>query len=502
MKAEVIGQVFGHSDGIMLGAVAQGLLEGGVLDVLAENDGPHLLSTLADGLVPGFMMIALETLADQGLCQMADDADGNLFLTMTGEGRQWLGIRNAYKGYAAHLSAARVMSDHLMEDENSGDENSKARAHLRAPYVTAVMSSISRKGWDGFLECLPGPDHLSARVLIDQGWAKHHGANLTLTRQGEVAVSLASQYDYPMCYFPLLQSIPGLLAGTGDKTGGVDRELDIEFSGQVFRGPCRDLFLRQALPLFDRVDISAQPKYIIDTGCGDGTVLVETFKAIKEMTRRGQALAQAPLLMIGVEYEAVAANRAREILTSSAVPHLVISGNIADPEAIAEALAKEGIDARDALHISKSVIHNRTFIAPEGASGISGVARMATQDAFHVDPDGNPVSPAALFKNLTDFFSSWSPWIRRHGMIAIEAHCWPSSLCATAIGRYPMTMLKTTHGFSGQFLVGSDFYQTAANSAGLIALASNNIFGAAELPPTMTIKHFLPKDALALAGLL
>ena len=62
----------------------------------------------------------------------------------------------------------------------------------------------------------------------------------------------------------------------------VDRELDISFSGKVFKGSCRSLFFDQLLPLFNTEDISSQPKVIVDTGCGDATVLIEAYQAIRK----------------------------------------------------------------------------------------------------------------------------------------------------------------------------------------------------------------------------
>jgi hypothetical protein len=128
-----------------------------------------------------------------------------------------------------------------------------------------------------------------------------------LTPDGEIAVSLARQYRYPVTYLPLLRQVPELIFGEPAKTdeGGeethLDRELDLRFSGDVFTAACREPFLGLALPLFEAAPLDRQPALVVDAGCGDGALLEALYLAVRERTARGRRLAERPLLMAGVD---------------------------------------------------------------------------------------------------------------------------------------------------------------------------------------------------------
>lgn len=308
-----------------------------------------------------------------------------------------------------------------------------------------------------------------------------------LNKAGQAGLLFAPLYAYPISYFPLLRQIPDLLTEKQTDMPMVDRELDISFSGKVFKGSCRSLFLDQLLPLFNTEDIASQPKVIVDTGCGNATVLIETYQAIQNQTTRGQHLHNYPLLLVGVEHEEAAINVARQKLTQERLPHLVISGDIGKPTDIHKTLNKHNIHYRDILHISKSVVHNRIFTYSnlENAS----FTQMPSLDMSYVDADGQSVSSHSLFNNLVGFFRSWLPWTSHHGMIVIESHCWSRKVSEVANDHYPMNLVKTTHNFSKQYLVPAEFYEEAIALSGLTVIKTDSIYAVPGFPPTMTIKH-------------
>lgn len=487
LSARVARQVFSHFNGIALGAVAFGLYKTGVLDQLAAKpDGVQTVDTLATdlALVPGYLNVAFDTLASENLCQITPLSDDKLGFTLTDDGRTWLAERDAYRDYDRLFQPGDPPPSFPFPTERMSN---RVITHLQAPTVIFTMLSLAQTGWDVFSSNQKNLSSLN--LLMHLGWTRCNKDNWSLTEEGTFALALAPKYAYPACYMPLLSEIPSLLSGREDDKAHVDREMDIDFSGKVFDGPCRDLFLKQLLPLFDHMDLASQPKAIVDSGCGDGTVLIETWRAIKEQTVRGRHLTEAPLLMIGAEYEEVAGKVADQALTAAGINHHILSADIAGPEDLIAKLKDIGINPDDVLHISKSVIHNRTFVPPNATplplpDGCGG-------EACHVTRNGKAISDRFLFNNLVAFFKSWSPFIGKHGMIAIEAHCWSPAHCKAANGFYPMTLMKTTHGFSRQYLVSADFYRAAAKTAGLGLQSSDNIPGLAGLPPTMTVDHLL-----------
>ena len=51
-------------------------------------------------------------------------------------------------------------------------------------------------------------------------------------------------------------------------------------------------------------------------------------------------------------------------LSDAGVPHLIQDGDIGDPAGLVRGLAARGLDARDALHVCKSAVHDRAYEGP------------------------------------------------------------------------------------------------------------------------------------------
>jgi hypothetical protein len=166
-------------------------------------------------------------------------------------------------------------------------------AHLNGHLIAPIMFGLTRANRP------PGGN--AAQVLARQGWMRRDDGADRLTAAGEMAVMLARQYRYPMVYLPLLRSVPGLIFGDppaptadGDDETHLDRDLDIRFSGEVFAATCRAPFLDVALPLFDREPVAAQPVLVVDSGCGDGTLLETLYGAVRTQTGRRHDRLRAP----------------------------------------------------------------------------------------------------------------------------------------------------------------------------------------------------------------
>lgn len=507
-------------DGIALGTTVCALAEKGILAELAGVGAPLSVDDLAAryGARRGFLHLAARLLASQGLVRVSGSGAAAR-VSLSEDGRAWLPFLSAYDGFPDLIAAAMTLLagtadedacevweaalHHLLGDGDAMAE--RVRLHVTGPLVAVALRLLA--GND--LQDKVAPPHLCWQALAAQGWAEEGSGGYALTPEGEVAAGMAAQYFLPLSYFPTFSRVPEMLFGDmpgsldrdeGGVENHLDRALDIEASGAVFTRLCAGPFMELALPLFDREPLAAQPAYVIDTGCGDGTLLKELFHAIASRTRRGKALSEFPLVMVGAEYNPVARKTAQAALEAAGIPHLVVAGDIGDPDGLGEALAGHGIDARQALHVSKSVIHNRRYQPPRDVAAAR--SREAGPPGVFVDEEGDLIEPGYMAQNLVEHFRAWLPWIRRHGMLVIEAHTVAPEVAAAHVGRHLMAYLDASHGFSRQNLMEAGRYRELAREAGFIALSSHDFLTGLVGRPLLSLDYFLPADVFGLEGLL
>ncbi|MHB1044495.1 MAG: AprA-related methyltransferase [Thermoanaerobaculia bacterium] len=532
--ASVWRTVCWHLDGAAIGSSVEALARHGAFAALREASAPLAVDDLASriGARPGLLHVALRLLADQGFVSRESGGEpGRVRVCLTPTGLDWLRTLGAYRGAAARIERARALLLSFAPDapvrmgpdvdelagEPEGDLiERRARAHRDGPLVAAAVTGLGRCGALARLaeagargcpdEELPGPGHAVAAalaVLAAQGWLKREAGRVALTFEGRVVSEVAPQYWYAASYLPTLgragRRIFASTAarevvkdGVDDHDGverHVDRALDIAFSGVVFRRACLEPLLSAVLPLFERGPLESQPAAIVDTGSGDGTLLVELYRAIRERTVRGRRLDAAPLRMVGVEFNEVARSQTERRLRAEGVPGWSVRGDIADPDGIAATLREHGLDAHDVLHVSKSVIHNRRFTPPGEDDGLPP---FGNPDGVFVDADGERIGARRLELDLVQTFRRFRPWVSRHGMVVVEAHAVPPEAIATAIGRAPLTLVDACHAFSGQLLVEARVFRAAAGAAGLDSAFSMDLDTAAVGRPLLTIDHFRP----------
>lgn len=529
LQTRAATKVFHHIDGIAIGSTVHALSRMGVFDYLSVDGSPVGVSELAARFHArtGYFHLAMKLFASQGFVRRTGDiAGGETAVSLTEAGREWIRWLPTYEMIAetmAVASSASVIDDsvgprtvemlrsHASLETDDSELGLRVRYHVQGIAVALVMGEIARhNGFRPFgmeagtfvrFEDLPGsaPRLAAAFDLLErQGWAVCSDGKAALTPEGVFATVMAPQYYYPVCYIPTFGKVPEMLfgdrvAGLGRASNGterhVDRELDIEFSGLVFNRTCRKPFLDVVLPLFDRDPIQDQPRCVVDTGSGDGTVLAELYRAVCERTRRGKVLDRHPLLMVGAEYNRVAQDITAERLSRLGVPHLVMYGDIGDPEALSATLSQHGIDPLDALHVSKSVIHNRVYSPPENREAADRWEPTST--AVFVSPSGDLIHARDLEYNLVEHFHKWIPWTRKHGMVVIEAHTMDPEIVARHLGRNIVTYLDASHGFSHQYLVEAEVFRRAAKQAGYHSLASVDLLKHMTGRPLLTIHHFV-----------
>ena len=522
LAARVWGSVCRHIDGMAIGSTMAALASHGALRTLAAADRTEFGKLRAGlGAQPGFLHVAIRLLADQGWVTCAGEGGTDeLRIAPTPGGRVVMTrLAGGYADAVRFLPAAgRAGADPVAGDAAlepflgavrgdwglpvtgvPADVRHQVLAHLNGHLIAPVMFGLTRANRP------PGPN--AAQLLARPGWVRREGGAARFTAAGEMAVAMARQYRYPMVYLPLLRSVPELIFGdppaalpTAGADGAdethLDRDLDIRFSGEVFAATCRAPFLDVALPLFDREPVDAQPALVVDTGCGDGTLLETLYGAVRTQTGRGRELAKHPLLMVGTDPSPVARRAAGARLAAASVPHLILDGDIADPARLARDLAAAGHDARDALHVCKSAIHDRAYQPPAAAAPPATAAPPTTapppaaMTAF-AHPAGGAIPASQMALNLAEMFRAWQPLARRHGWIVIEAHSVRSATAASLIGRTLATALDATHGYSCQYPVEPEVFAWAAQAGGFTSRAHHEP-GASALGHTqLTIDHLV-----------
>jgi SAM-dependent methyltransferase len=500
-----------HIDGMAVGTTMAALHERGALAMLAAQDRTEF-GTLCGRLAanPGFLHVALRLLADQGwVARQGEPGTDAMTIAPTARGRVVMTeLAGAYQAAVRSLPA-RVHEEPgpfgtLMRREwglpSAGippDVRHQVLSHLNGHLVAPVMHALSSGEAD------IATSRGAAEILAAAGWARRDGEAPGLTPDGEIALSLARQYRYPVMYLPLLRQVPELIFGEPGKPGAdggethLDRELDLRFSGEVFSAACREPFLAIALPLFDAAPPARPPALVVDAGCGDGALLETLYLALRERTGR-------PPLMVGVDPSPVARRMTAARLSRAGVPHLILDGDIGDPAGLERALAERGLDARDALHVCKSAIHDRAYTGPDPkrpASPRAGAQQGGVPPAgagAYALPDGGAIPASSVALDLAGLFRRWLPVAGRHGWLAIEAHAAPAAILARLTGRTHATVLDATHGYACQYPVEPGVFAWAARAGGFVSRAHAEP-GAATLGHTiLTIDHFVAAEAGAL----
>jgi hypothetical protein len=331
------------------------------------------------------------------------------------------------------------------------------------------------------------------------GWIARRGGREIVSDTGLVVLACAAQYGYPLAYLPTLCHAEAFLLG-GETTSlerdamgderHVDRAHDIRISGQMFSGATQAAFFELLAPIFDHKRLDEQPQAIVDTGSGDGTLLRQTYTFVRAHCQRGACLDRYPLMMIGVEPNRIARDATHHTLDAAGIPHRVLDGDITAPQRLRAALRAVGFAADDCLHVSKSVVHNRTWCEPQADTG----PHYTTTGVF-VAPNGDAISPACLEQNLHEWFESWRPLTWRHGMVVIEAHTVPPETAFANVERSIVTMLDLTHAYSQQYLVEPEVFRAVAVGAGYRILEARDLGSEIIGHTALTINRLQPGDS-------
>lgn len=279
-----------------------------------------------------------------------------------------------------------------------------------------------------------------------------------------------------MSYFPMISHIDTLLFGDAKtvfqrhlngQESHIDRTLNVIGSGFQHEHFFADL-TETLGHLFDRLPYDEQPKYIIDMGCGDGTLLKRIYQYIESKTGRGQELANHPLVMIGVDYNEEALIVTRETLKE--IPHLTLKGDINDPEKLLTDLCAMNIsDPDEMLHVRSFLDHDRPYLAPQQRECVVKYRQLMFSGVY-VDELGKLIQPCEMMQSLVEHFQRWAKIIGRHGLMILEVHCLPPQTVYQFLNQCENLHFDAYHALSKQSLVEPEYFLIAASEAGLLPI--------------------------------
>ncbi|MFP5364778.1 MAG: hypothetical protein ACLGI5_18825 [Thermoleophilia bacterium] len=316
---------------------------------------------------------------------------------------------------------------------------------------------------------LPGgePGDSVARLLRALDWIGDDGA---WTDDGVTALDFVTHLGLVGSYLPMFARLPELYSGaiSGARSGPADgrewhvqRELNIRAStaahGRYFSDADRPI-----AQVFDREPLAGQPRFVLDTGCGDGSWLARIDALVRDRTLRGRHLDEHPLLMVGADYSDAAVQRARATLDAAGAASLVLLGDVSEPDALRDDLAAHGLDIDQGLHVHAFVDHDRGYggaHAPATAAGLSSGA--------YISEDGHALDPADVEADLAAHLARWAPHVARHGLVLLEAHCVAPQVAARHQGALHSIAFDAYHGYSRQYPVERRALIAALRQAGL-----------------------------------
>jgi len=451
---------------------------GGFARLRDEPAGAQALAEALEGN-PGHLAVALRLLQSMGW--LSRDAEGRFAPTPAAQPEAVPeGLVESYDfDWAAWLQTADSPAEPLARWLPAVEARWEPAAPWFADFLDGVLllpllAGLGRAGLlqeaeaaAGFPSLPPGPREALAELFRLRGWRDGKG----LTDAGRFLVERGGITGTTASYGPMLRRLPELLFGDCAAVFGadafgherhLDRALNVVASGFQHQKYFADLE-EAVLAVFDREPLERQPRAIVDMGCGDGSLLLRLWQAVRERSLRGRHLDSHPLTLVGADFNARALEESTRTLAGT--PHRLLAGDIADPQRLLRDLAALGFDDPDALlHVRSFLDHDRPWRPPEGPYAPAGEA----DEGVYVDRDGSLLDPAAVRRSLVEHLARWADCLGRHGLLLLEVH----GLNAETVRRHrdetECLHFDAYHAFSGQQLVPAQDFLLAAAEAGLI----------------------------------
>jgi len=508
-KSALRGRLFRHLDGLATAHVAAPLHRRGVLAFLAARGTASLEELCREFKAnDGYLNVALRTLASQGWLSFETDNYSDHVQYTSGESmakvQDLLHLYDPIIAFSAQ--AERHQPDILHPDLldalsglfdrfAAGWDHCRATDALTRSLHDQILTHIEgnlvgpllvKLGMDGVLDrdwaerglrAADAPAYAPqlGRVLdffARIGWTTHDAGSYRFTPTGKFFAEKASAYGVIVSYLPTFRRAEELIFGdpiflkhvaAGDDEQHVDRTMNIWGSGgahATYFNVVDDIIAE----VFNR-PIEAQPRGILDMGCGNGAFLEHLHRLVESRTLRGRLLAKHPLFLVGVDYNKASLEVTRRNFDAWKVPAEVIWGDIGNPDQLATDLKdKYQVRLDELLNVRTFLDHNRIYEVPPPKH-----YRRASSSTGAFAFRGRRVSNNDLEVDLYHHFRKWSPYVQTFGLLMIELHTIPPALAARHMGRTLATAYDTAHGFSDQYIVEIDVLHRIAGDAGLVA---------------------------------
>lgn len=518
--------LFLHHDGIVIGATVAALNRYGLLDMLLREQRLSMGDLMK--VFPcnsGYLHVALRCLALQGWIKREGPvASENMMFEFTATGYLASKAFALYTETAEFIYSGIPMEKYLFESggfedrrvgygnlvakclTNWGLPNDSTQAnhapvyeiiarHLEGLLAGPTMIAANTYGLlngDHFpLEKLSAANkniHDELVLLKHLGWLVLNGKQWLFTDLGKLACQFTLHYGLTLSYYPMLCNLPKLIFNSskhithvqpGKEEEHVDRTLNVLASGVAHRRYFEDSD-KIIIEIFNQEPLSEQPKFVADMGCGDGAWLKRVYQVVMTETLRGLHLDEYPLLMVGADYNVKAQEVAHNMLQKAGVPHIVLFGDITDPDKFAKALETHNINIHDGLHIRAFIDHNRRYTKPLDRDAAN--RRISLSSGAYADENGNPIINNFLEQNLVEHFRKWVPFLHKHGLIIIEAHNVEPKIASGYNGKTHATAFDTYHGYSNQYPLDFEAFMQLAEQAGLRAISYQQSLYPSRLP--------------------
>ncbi len=336
----------------------------------------------------------------------------------------------------------------------------------------AVLSGSQNQRVSLFSTLTPSVRKEITELFMNQGWLQTKGSN-GLTETGRFITERIFITATVASYAPMLMNLSKVIFGDCQSVfkrdlfnheQHVNRSLNIIGSGFQHEKYFSDLE-EIILSIFNREPYSQQPKYIADTGCGDGTLLKKIYEIIKNKSLRGKVLNDYPIKLVGVDFNKEALDETTKRLKG--IDHIILKGDIGNPGQMIEDLKTIGIqDTENILHVRSFLDHDRPYIPPVDTVAESARSHSVSNTVY-MDKGGNSIAAASVIQSLVEHFKRWSPVVGKHGLIILEVHCLGSKIVQQFIDKCESLHFDAYHRFSQQLLVEADLFLMTAAEAGL-----------------------------------
>lgn len=343
----------------------------------------------------------------------------------------------------------------------------------------------------------PGVRSEIERLFVARKWASRSGDVVQVNRAGRfvfdrifIAATIAS-------YRPMLSRVQELMFGNAvgvfarDESGHethVDRKINVIASGfqheKYFSALC-DLVVRK----FDGEDYASQPKYMVDMGCGDGTLLLRLYETVRDRTRRGKVLDEYPLIPVGADFNEKALVETSRTLAG--IEHIVVTGDVADPLALVDTLRANGVEDLDrVLHVRSFLDHDRPYRQPEDHKTAELRGQFGGR-GIYINTQGEAIPPGEMIQSTVEHLKRWSALVNKHGLIVLETHCLSPQVNAKHLDESESFHFDASQSLSHQFLLEAEAFVACAAEAGLFCHEGRWQRFPKNLPFTrITLNHF------------